>query len=87
MQSVKPTTHTYLLVLSSACLLLILSFGYRASFGLFMVPLSEAREWERGVFGLALAVQNLSWGVCAMIAGAMADKHGNLRVLLVSVVL
>ena len=87
MQSVKPTTHAYLLVLVSACLLLILSFGYRASFGLFMVPLSEAREWERGVFGLALAVQNLSWGVCAMIAGAMADKHGNLRVLLVSVVL
>ena len=40
-----------------------------------------------GIFGLALAIQNLSWGVCAILAGALADKYGNLRVLLGGVAL
>jgi hypothetical protein len=43
-------------VLISACLLLMLSFGYRAGFGLFMQPISEARGWGRDVLSLALAV-------------------------------
>ena len=42
---------------------------------------------QRDVFGLALAIQNLSWGVCAILAGALADKYGNLRVLLGGVAL
>ena len=87
MEIVKTQTHSYQKVLISACLLLMLSFGYRAGFGLFMVPMSEAREWGRDVFGLALAIQNLSWGVCAILAGALADKFGNLRVLLGGVAL
>ena len=72
----------YLPVLASACMLLILSFGYRAGFGLFMEPMSEARGWGRDVLSLALAVQNLAWGLCAMVAGGFADRYGNLRVLL-----
>lgn len=80
------TSRAYLPVLISACALLVLSFGYRAGFGLFMVPMSEARGWGRDVLALALAVQNLSWGVCAIIAGGMADRFGNLRVLLAGVV-
>ena len=87
MPRVKLQTHSYALVLVSACLLLVLSSGYRAGFGLFMMPLSEARAWGRDVFGLALAVQNLSWGVCAILAGAMADKYGTLQVLLGGVVI
>ena len=87
MEIVKPQTPSYQAVLISACLLLVMSFGYRAGFGLFMVPMSEAREWGRDVFGLALAIQNLSWGVCAILAGALADKYGNLRVLLGGVAL
>ena len=87
MPIVKPQTSSYQAVLISACLLLVLSFGYRAGFGLFMVPMSEARDWGRDVFGLALAIQNLSWGVCAILAGALADKYGNLRVLLGGVAL
>ncbi|MEQ8407035.1 MAG: MFS transporter [Gammaproteobacteria bacterium] len=76
--SVRP----YVPVLLSACLLLMLSFGYRAGFGLFMQPMTEAREWGRDVLAMALAVQNLSWGVCAIIAGGLADKYGNLKVLM-----
>ena len=69
-------------VIVSGCLLLMLSFGYRAGFGLFMQPMSEARGWGRDVLSLALAVQNLAWGVAAVFAGGLVDRHGNLRVLL-----
>ena len=73
---------TYMPVLISACALLILSFGYRAGFGLFMVPMSEARGWGRDVLAFALAIQNLMWGVSAIVAGGLADRYGNLKVLL-----
>lgn len=81
------TSRQYLPVLISACLLLVLSFGFRAGFGLFMQPMTEAREWGRDVLALALAIQNLSWGVFAIVAGGLADRYGNLRVLLTGVVL
>ncbi len=69
-------------VLISACLLLLLSFGYRAGFGLFLKPMSEANGWGRDVFSLALAIQNLAWGVIAVFAGGLADRYGNVRVIL-----
>lgn len=86
-ENVSTTSRQYLPVLISACLLLVLSFGFRAGFGLFMQPMTEAREWGRDVLALALAIQNLSWGVFAIVAGGLADRYGNLRVLLTGVVL
>lgn len=78
-----PTSNRqYLPILISACLLLVMSFGYRAGFGLFMQPVSEARGWGRDVLALALAVQNLAWGIFAIIAGGLADRLGNRIVLL-----
>ncbi len=79
--SIKPV----LPVIISGCLLLLLSFGYRAGFGLFMQPMSEANGWGRDVLSLALAIQNLAWGVIAVFAGGLADRYGNLRVLLAGV--
>ena len=81
---VSHTANPYKLVLVSACALLIMSFGYRAGFGLFIVPMSEARDWGRDVLALALGIQNLMWGISAIIAGGLADRYGNLKVLLVS---
>ncbi|WP_245587133.1 MFS transporter [Aliagarivorans marinus] len=75
----------YLPVLVSACFLLMLSFGYRAGFGLFLQPMSEANGWGRDVFSLALAIQNLAWGAVAVLAGGLADRFGNLKVLLAGV--
>lgn len=72
-------------VLISACLLLMLSFGYRAGFGLFMQPISESRGWGRDVLALALALQNLAWGVVAVFAGGLADRYGNLKVIFAGV--
>ncbi len=74
-------------VIVSGCLLLMLSFGYRAGFGLFMQPMTEANGWGRDVLSMALAVQNLFWGVVAVFAGGIADRYGNTIVLLVGVAL
>ena len=58
-----PPSSYFLIV--SACLLVLLSFGYRSGFGLYVKPISEANEWGRDVIGLSLAIQNLTWGVVA----------------------
>mgnify|MGYP000203102829 CR=1 FL=1 len=87
MPNPSPSSRDYLPVLVSACCLLVLSFGFRAGFGLFMQPMTDAREWGRDVLALALAVQNLSWGIFAIIAGGLSDKYGNLKVLLGGVLL
>ena len=80
----SPARIPYPLIIS-ACLLLALSFGYRSGFGLFLQPMSEANGWGRDVLSLALAIQNLFWGLVSVVAGGIADKYGNLRVLLFGV--
>ena len=75
----------YMPIIISGCMLVLLSFGYRAGFGLFMQPMSEARGWGRDVLALAFAIQNLAWGVFAIIAGGLVDKYGNLKVLFAGV--
>lgn len=69
------------LLLISACLLVMLSFGYRSGFGLFVKPISEANNWGRDVIGFSMAIQNLVWGVVAVFAGGLADRFGNVRVI------
>lgn len=66
-----------------ASLLLMLSFGLRSSFGLFVQPINEANGWGRDTIGLALAIQNLAWGVVAVLAGGLADRFGTVRVIVV----
>jgi MFS family permease len=63
------------------CLIALINFGVRASFGLFTGPISSANGWGRDVFALALAVQNLLWGAAQPFAGALADRFGPARVL------
>lgn len=77
----------YIPVLISACVLLALSFGIRSGFGLFMQPMSEANGWGRDVLALALAIQNLSWGLSAVVAGGLVNRFGTARVLLGGIVL
>lgn len=76
----------YLLIIS-ACLLLLLSFGYRSSFGLFVKPITELNGWGREVISMALAIQNLFWGVVAVFAGGLADRFGNIKVVLAGTLL
>lgn len=74
-------------LIGTACLLLMLSFGYRSGFGLFVKPITDANEWGREVISLSLALQNLVWGVVAVFAGALADRFGNVKVVVVGAAL
>jgi MFS family permease len=75
------------LALAAGCALAFLSFGLRSSYGLFTAPLSEAHGWDRDVFALAVAIQNLAWGVAQPLAGIVADRWGAARVALAGGVL
>ena len=70
-----------LFLIVTACLLLLLSFGYRSSFGLFVKPITDVNGWGREVISMALAIQNLVWGIVAVFAGGLADRFGNLKVV------
>ena len=59
----------------------MISFGPRATMGFFLTPMSQANGWGRDVFGLALAIQNILWGMGQPFAGAIADRFGTMRVL------
>ncbi len=68
-------------IIICGCLMAILSFGPRSALGFFLTPMSQENGWGRDVFSLALAMQNLLWGVAQPFAGAIADRFGALRVL------
>ncbi len=66
-----------------ASLIALITFGARSGFGLFLEPMSSTFGWGREVFALAIAVQNIIWGLGQPIAGAIADRFGAVRVLIV----
>src|SRR5690606_35599772 len=71
----------WILVLSSV--VLTLSLGVRHGFGLFLAPMSADFGWGREVFAFAIALQNLIWGLAQPITGALADRYGAGRTVLV----
>jgi MFS family permease len=73
--------RTPAVILAAGVLVLILAFGIRTSFGIFMVPISGDLGWGREIFGFALALQNLMWGISQPFAGAIADRWGSGRVI------
>jgi MFS family permease len=79
--SATATWRTPLVIVICGCLIGMLTFGPRSTFGFFMQPMSGEFSWGRDVFGLALAIQNLLWGFGQPIAGAIADRFGSLRVI------
>lgn len=74
-------------VLLGASLILALSLGIRHGFGLFLAPMSAEFGWGREVFAFAIALQNLVWGLAQPFAGALADRFGAQRTVLVGGVL
>ncbi len=71
------------IILVCGCLCAIITFGPRSAVGLFQIPMSQEYGWSREVFSLAIAIQNLLWGVGQPFAGAVADRFGTVRVLMV----
>ncbi|WP_076447613.1 MFS transporter [Roseivivax lentus] len=64
-------------VLIAGCLILLVSFAIRASFGVFQIPIAEEFGWLRSEFSLAIAIQNLAWGIGQPLFGAAAEKLGD----------
>ncbi|HEY0912139.1 MAG TPA: MFS transporter [Bradyrhizobium sp.] len=79
--------RTPLVIIICGCAIALLSFGPRSSFGFFVQPMSREFAWGRDIFALALALQNLLWGLGQPIAGAIADRFGALRVISVGALL
>ena len=75
--------RTTTVVIVAGCLIALITFGLRTSLGLFTEPLSVVRGWDRETFALAIAIQNLMWGLGQPFAGAVADRYGAGRVLAV----
>jgi MFS family permease len=74
-------------VLVCGALIVTVSMGIRHGFGLWLQPITMDRGWTRETFAFAMAIQNLAWGLAGPVAGAMADRYGAFRVLLVGSVL
>jgi MFS family permease len=79
--------RTPFVVLVAGCLISLTAFGIRSSFGLFLEPMTTANEWSRETFAMAMALQNLLWGIGLPIAGAIADKHGTVRVMIAGAIM
>src|ERR1043165_4407223 len=70
-----------LIILACGCLIMTISFGIRAGFGLFLRPMALEYGWGREVFSLSIALQNLMWGALGAVAGGLADRYGPGRVV------
>ncbi|QFT58456.1 Major Facilitator Superfamily protein [Sulfitobacter sp. THAF37] len=73
-------------VLIVGCVIIMASFAVRASFGVFQIPIAEEFSWLRAEFSLAIAIQNLAWGIGQPIFGAVAEKIGDRRAIIIGAV-
>ena len=71
-----------MIVLITGCIVAVINRGIGASFGLFTLPISDANGWPRETYSLAIAIQNLLWGIGTPVAGMLADRYGAARVIM-----
>jgi predicted MFS family arabinose efflux permease len=81
----RPLSLTTVLVCGG--LLVTMSMGIRHGFGLFNLPITQTHGWNRETFAFALALQNLVWGFTQPIAGALSDRFGAYRVMMLGAAL
>ncbi len=74
-------------VLIGGCIIILISFAIRASFGVFQIPIAQDFGWLRAEFSLAIAIQNLAWGIGQPVFGAIADRFGNRRAIILGALL
>jgi predicted MFS family arabinose efflux permease len=68
-------------IITCGGIILLLSFGIRSSFGIFLQPISTDLGWSREIFAFSIALQNLMWGISQPFAGIIADRYGTGRVI------
>ena len=74
-------------VLIAACVVVMLSFAIRASYGVFQIPIATDLSWLRSEFSLAIAIQNLAWGIATPLFGVIAERFGDRKAILLGIVL
>ncbi|WP_299937361.1 MFS transporter [uncultured Pelagimonas sp.] len=84
MQTRTPLFTPVLLV---GCVIILVSFAVRASFGVFQIPIAEEFGWMRAEFSLAIAIQNLAWGIGQPFFGAIAEKVGDRKAIILGAVI
>ena len=72
-----------IIIVVCGCLVIFIGFGIRSTMGVFLVPITEQYDWGRSIFAFAAALQNLFWGFSQPIFGAIADRFGSGRVILI----
>ena len=74
-------------VLIGGSLILLISFAIRSTFGLFQIPIAEQFLWARSEFSMAIAIQNLAWGIGTPIFSAFAEKFGDRKAITIGLIL
>ena len=72
-----PSARLFTPILIGGSLILLINFAMRASFGVFQIPIGEEFGWPRAEFSMAIAIQNLAWGIGQPIFGALAERFGD----------
>ncbi len=85
-QTSPPKTLSIFQVLLCGAMVVTLAMGIRHGFGLWLQPITQAQNWSRETFALAIAIQNLSWGFFGIFAGMVADKFGAFKVIIVGAI-
>ncbi|MEM9582386.1 MAG: MFS transporter [Pseudomonadota bacterium] len=75
-------TNDLMPVLIAGCAVILVSFAIRASFGVFQIPIASEFGWPRSEFSLAIAIQNLFWGIGTPVFGVVADRFGARKAIL-----
>ena len=83
----QPRAALFTPVLIAGCVIIVISFAVRASFGVFQIPIAEEFGWLRAEFSLAIAIQNLAWGIGQPIFGALAEKIGDRKAIILGAVI
>ena len=83
--NINPTIFTPILIGGS--LILLISFAIRSTFGLFQIPIAEQFLWARSEFSMAIAIQNLAWGIGTPIFSAFAEKFGDRKAITIGLIL
>ena len=81
----KPNIFTPVLIGGS--LILLISFAIRSTFGLFQIPIADQFMWARSEFSMAIAIQNLAWGIGTPIFSAFAEKFGDRKAITIGLAL
>ena len=74
-------------ILIGGSLILLISFAIRSTFGLFQIPIADQFLWARSEFSMAIAIQNLAWGIGTPIFSAFAEKFGDRKAITLGLIL